>query len=846
MPTHKDLPLDDVIDAEVIDDLPTNPKADPKPNKSAAAGIIDAEVVPDKPTVGERVLNRVGLPKDELGKLKSEPWQGIKGLTKAQFNVAPQAVEDIAAARAAAKAGREALKATGATKESVEAAKTAARDGVKLAAGEFTKIGAAKFAAKAVPVIGSVYSAYEAFNDFKDGRIVAGALDLIGVIPGPVGWVGMGASMLWKSFGEDRIGEWDQPDGTSTFMLQGSAKDVGGVKDIDAKLREAQGAVFNFQDGPTGTVWNSNAPAALRVDGKSGVTSAAATATGISGLAMGALSSVVPGSASTNEIQALATEALAGISAHFAAIDDVFAKSGEQYFTEQRQALAPTFEAMAKFKTQVTELMAQLTAVSDGAAVQYKAVLDANVAARQQLASDGKLTDQGPAQTLATKLQQGGSAIAAGNDKITKMFAETPPAVVLLRGDTPVQGQVPAKTETPKPVTATPAAVTPAAQTPSIAPKTETPQKTDDTLSKLLSQLGQQGKTPTASNPLGTGSGLGGGSPLGTGTGGGNTGSTPLSSSKPDTSEKSEPKKLVDDRKLGDRKTEEPKKLGDDKSLSTPKPEQAKAAVPAGEQKPAAVPAGAVPALGAAAPTPAQQNAAHAAAQAEPSKEVDVKGQKTAFPDAKTAKLAELLAKADPTHPVSLADAAKSAGLTPPVPGQDPGKQIPPAEAKPGDIMVAGDKNFMLLGDGKFYDLQDYKVIGSSELPQNMGDRAGYFHLNDPNPGSQPPQGGQPGQPAAPAPAQPQGPVSPQSTNGVQNAVPGATAAPVGPSDASQGSQPAAGTPAAPTGGVPSTGAPGVPKPGGSGPANAESTSTGTGQGGVSSGGQALDPGAVR
>ncbi|MGC7255684.1 hypothetical protein RBA19_21380, partial [Mycobacteroides abscessus subsp. massiliense] len=70
-----------------------------------------------------------------------------------------------------------------------------------------------------------------------------------------------------------------------------------------------------------------------------------------------------------------------------------------------------------------------------------------------------------------------------------------------------------------------------------------------------------------------------------------------------------------------------------------------------------------------------------------PDTTVDVKGKKIKFPDAKTAKLAKLLAAADPNHPISLADAAAQSGLTPPVPGQDPGKQIPPADAKPGDFL---------------------------------------------------------------------------------------------------------------------------------------------------------------
>lgn len=668
---------------------------------------------------------------------------------------------------------------------------------------------------KFVPGLGAAVAGYAAIKAFQRGDYVGAALNAVAMIPGPVGWIAAGASIAWELTGwGDRYSEWAPPDGVATFMLQGEAKDVANVKEIDGKLRTAQNSVFCFQEGPTGSVWDSAPPPAIKL--------------------------------ATAEVVAEAEAWLTGISDHFAAIDKAMTDSGEQYFSEQRQSLAPHFSAMAKLKGEVRLLTDLLTAESKGAETTYDAVVAANKAARGQLASSGSLTDAGPATTMETQMQTGLTAVKTAEDKIAKLWSDSPPAVVPVRNtDGSTQAQAP-KPQEQKPVAATPAPTvtpttqTPAAQTPA---KTETPQKNNDDLSKLLSQLGQQAKAaaPT-SNPLGSGSGLGGGSPLGTGTGGNTGGGTPLSSSKPDTSEKSEPKKLADDKKETDKKPE--RKLADEKSLSAAKPEQAKAAVPASEQKPAAVPAAAVPAPGAAAPTPAQQNAAAHAAQAEPSREVDVKGQKTTFPDAKTAKLAEILSKADPTHPVSLADAAKSAGLTPPVPGQDPGKQIPPAEAKPGDIMVAGDKQYMLLGDGKFYDLQDYKVIGSSELPQNMGDRAGYFHLNDPNPGQAPGQGQQ--APAgAPAPAQPQGPVSPQSTNGVQNAVPNATAAPAGPTDGSQGGQSAAGAPATPSG-VPSTGAPGVPKPGGSGPANAASTETGAGQGGVSSGGGALDPGAVR
>lgn len=668
---------------------------------------------------------------------------------------------------------------------------------------------ALKSAAKFLPGVGSAIAAYSAFQNFRSGDYIGGVLNLVGVIPGPIGWIALGASAIWEMSGlGDRYSEWAPPDGTNTFILQGEAKDVANVKEIDAALRTAQNSVFAYQEGPTGSVWDSAPPPPIEL--------------------------------ATAEVVAEATAWLTGISDHFAAIDKAMTDSGEQYFSEQRQALAPHFSAMAKLKGEVRLLTDLLTAESKGAAVAYRAVTDANAAARGQLSSSGKLTDAGPATTLKTQLETAQGQVKAAEDKISKLWADTPPAVVLVRGDTPAT-QAP-KPQEQKPVTPTGPTITPAAQTPSIAPKTETPSKNNDDLSRLLSQLGQQAKAATpASNPLGSGSGLGGGSPLGSQGLGGGQGGTPLSSSKPDTSEKKDEGKKLDDRKLGDRKTEEPKKL-DDKSLSTPKPEQAKAAVPAAEPKPATVPA-AVTAPGAAAPTPAQQNAEAAAKAAEPSREVDVKGQKVTFPDAKTAKLAEILSKADPTHPVSLADAAKAAGLTPPVPGQDPGTQVNPTQAKPGDIMVAADKQFMLLGDGKFYDLQDYKVLGASDLPQNLGDRAGYFHLNDPNPGAP-----APGQ-QAPAGAPPAGPAQPVSgqTGGVQHAVPGATAAPAGPVDGSQpGQQPAAGAPAAP-GGVPSVGAPGVPKPGaGAGPANAAGTNTGIGQGGVSSGGGALDPGAVR
>lgn len=697
------------------------------------------------------------------------PVSGIPGLVRAEYQFGAQAGESIA--------------------------KKLGDKGAKGALGQV-----AKYGGRALPGVGMLYGGYVAVKEFKQGDYIGGVLGLVSMVPGPIGWVGIGLGLAWDKWGSGPkdFGQWDKPDGENTYMLQAAARDVAGVSNSDAALRNAQASVFSFQDGPNGTVWDNNPPAALRLD--------------------------------TPEVVAAATEYLNGISDHFAEVDRVMQQAGEQYISEQRQALAPHFAAMAKLKGDVKTLTDQLAAISKGAETSYDAVKEANKQARSQLAGGGSLSDHGPAQTMVTKVQQGQAQVIAAEDKLTKLFDETPPAVVAVRSGSPT-GTTPEKkvTETPvKPVTATPAAVAPAA-TPT---KTESPTKGNDDISKLLSQLAnktQHPSTPT-SNPLGSGSGIGGGSPLGAGTGQGTGGGgTPLSSSKPDTAEKKdEGKKLGGDKKTEDKK---PDRKLDDKSLSTPKPENAKAAVPAEAKPAAAAPAPGV--VAPAAPTPAQQNAAHAA-QAEPSKEVDVKGQKTTFPDAKTAKMASLLAAADPTHPMSLADAAKQAGLTAPVPGQDPGKQVSPADAKPGDIMVADGKNFMLLGDGKFYDLSEYKVIGASELPQQLGDRAGYFHLNDPAPG-------QSGEGAAPTASQ--GPVSPQSTSGVQHQVPGATGAPAGPTDTPQAAQ----QPTAP-GGVPSTGTPGVPKPAapGAGPANAAATDTGTGVGGVSSGGRALDPGAVK
>lgn len=812
-PDPKDEPKPDTKTEPKPEPKPTS-GGDPKPTTPAPdAPAPDAPAHTPKPTAGERIGNGLGFPREDLGKIKSEPWNGAKGFFKAQFNVLPNGVEAVAAARAAAKAGRDEVKKADATEDSIKAAKQAARDSVKLAAGELTKVGITKTAFKAVPVLGSLYAGYSAYQNFKDGHIVAGALDLIGIIPGPVGWIAMGASWAWKTWVEDTIGRWDKPNDTDTHMLPGSAADINGVTAADAALREAQSNVFSFQDGSTGSVWDSNAPKALRID--------------------------TPG------VQKALEDWLGGITALFAEIDKVMQQSGESYFQQQRQKLAPHLSAMSKLKAESRNVMTELKAASDGADEAYKAVLGANAAARGQLADDGELKDQGSAITATTLLEKGAAKIDTANDRLGQLFGETPAVVVNTAEGTvaaPVATPAPTKpTPTPTP---TPAAVTPAA-TPSpqqtTPGKTETPNKTDDALQKLLSQLNKT-QTP-ASNPLGTGGGLGGGNPLGnSGLGGNQGGGTPLSQTKPQTT--SEPKKLVEDKpKKREEKEEQKKEEEQKKPLTNTKAEQEKAAVPAAEPKPAVAPAAAPVA---AAPTPAQQNAAHAAkAEEKPNNDVDVKGQKATFPDPKTAKMAQLLASADPTHPKSLADAAAEAGLKPPVPGQDPGQQIPPSDAKPGDVMVAGEKKYMLLGDGKFYDLSEYKVIGADELPKEMGERSGYFRLADANPGQPGPGGQQPGG-AVPVsnPQGPQGPISPQSQTAPAHQVPGATGAPQGPVS---GNPTPAGMPPAAPGGVQSAGSPGVPKPGQGGPANASATDSGTGVGGPSTaGGQRLDPGAVR
>lgn len=664
-----------------------------------------------------------------------------------------------------------------------------------------------KTAGRLVPGVGTAIGVISAYKNFEQGDYVGAAINMVSAIPGPIGWVGIAASTAWEAFdlGGNKIGQWDSPDGSTTHILPAAAHDIGGVTALDSQLREAQQCVFSFQDGPRGKVWDSNPPEALRLDGA--------------------------------DIQKEIAEALGGISDLFAEVDRVMSSAGEAYFDEYKARLQPHLEAMAALKEQVKPFTQQLGNASDGAATAYTAVLDANRAAREQLVADGKLSDQGPASTFTSAVSAAGSQVTAADQNIANLFGE--PAAVLTATVASGTGTRidPSKKGAPVQTTASPAAqtpVTPTSQTPTVTPKTETPAKTTDALGDLLRSLNQKQQTPsTPSTPnLGTG-GLGGGSPLG------NTGGSPLSSQPSKPLDTSSDRKLDDSKKGDDKKVE--RKLAEPKgekpetkpSLSASQTDNKVTKPITTETKPGS--STTVPAQpAAAAANPAAPAAKVGPQPAEASKEVDVKGNKTTFPDAKTAKMAQLLANADPAHPLSLADAAKQAGLTPPVPGQDPGSQVAPAQAKPGDLLVAGDKSYLLLGDGRFYDLTEYKVVTSDQLPQDAGSRGGYFHLNDPSPTGAP--GTQP--------------VSGQ-TAGVDQVVPGGTPPPAAPADATppKPADPAPGgpAPAPPAGAVPSAGTPGAPKPAASGgPSSAEATQTGVGQPSPSPSTSALDPTAVR
>ena len=656
--------------------------------------------------------------------------------------------------------------------------------------------GAAKFGARAIPFVGSGVALVGAINDFRDGDIVGGILNSLGVVLSPIpgaGWLAAGAATLWDLAGGGDPGMWDAPSGSDTHILPGSASKIDGVGDADAALTESQREWFSFEDGPQGSVWNQSPPEALRLD--------------------------------TPAVQSAASDWLGGVAAAFSNIGSTLQSSGEPYMQEYMARLQPHLDAMSALPATGKAMVKALTAASDSAGQAYSTWHDANAALRQQLSDSGELSDSSSVRTAETAADAAERAITDAATKIVQLAPTAAPALIASHA-TPRGVEVPDPAPAPAPAPAAP--LTPAAP----APEEDSKGSIDELLSALRSGNPMSGGSPMGGgSPLG---GLGGGTPMGGGTPLGGQGGRPLSPN--------EGRKLVDDddeKTLGG-KDDKARKLVDRDSLSASKPENATTAAPAA---PAA--ASTTPSAAARAATPGTP--AGAGDVPPVNKTVDVKGERVEFPDAKTAKLAQLLADADPTHPMSLAEAAKQAGLVPPVPGQDPGTQIAPANARPGDVLVAGDRQFMLLG--RFYDLAEYKTIGASELPADLGSRAGFFRLGDAGDGalgggpvSGPTEGAVPfdvpgGQPAT-------GPVD-------ASAPPPNTAVPppgeTGHPDADPGGSADVPPAPAPAGGIPSTGTPGVPDEGAEGgPANAAATDPGVGTPGVSTSGQSLDPAAVR
>ncbi|EUA69571.1 hypothetical protein I540_3233 [Mycobacteroides abscessus subsp. bolletii 1513] len=440
----------------------------PKPTAPPVAAAPDAaDAAKSTPRVGT-IANTIGagVSKD----LYKSPVDGVKGLFKAQYG----AGSDL----------------TG---------KALNKLGVKTSA---------KVLARAIPGIGSIYAAYESYKSFEDGNYIAGVLNLVGVIPGPIGWIGMGAAAAWDMVAPHQTyGMWDAPDGTNTSMLPASAKDVAGVKELDATLRQAQQSVFSFQDGPAGTVWNENHPSPLVLNSQA--------------------------------VSTAFTSWLGGVSDLFAQVDQTMASSGEPYFQQYRQELTPHLQAMAKLKEQIKPITDQLAAASAGGQKCYQGVLDINKAARQQLANDGALTDQGAISGPQAAIHGGVSAIRDANDKLGKVFDAAPPAVITSKSPAAVPTSTTEKGRTEKiPVT------TAANPTPLTPPDKKLESKGDD-LGKLLSGLGNKGfggspgGTPLGGNPLGGGHGAG----------------TPLTSQTPKAT--TEPKKLLDDKKEDTKKREE-------------------------------------------------------------------------------------------------------------------------------------------------------------------------------------------------------------------------------------------------------------------------------------------------
>lgn len=136
--------------------------------------------------------------------------------------------------------------------------------------------------------------------------------------------------------------------------------------------------------------------------------------------------------------------------------------------------------------------MTQLSAVSKSGADMYRAVLDANKTARQQLANDGHLSDQGPASAMKTKADAAQTQLDAANDKIGKLFDTVPAPIITAKSPTLNAPVAPSTKPAPLPLSATVPPVLP-------PPEKKLESKGDD-LGKLLSGLGNKG---LGGSPLG-------------------------------------------------------------------------------------------------------------------------------------------------------------------------------------------------------------------------------------------------------------------------------------------------------------------------------------------------------
>ncbi|MFZ2239505.1 MAG: hypothetical protein WAV90_08155, partial [Gordonia amarae] len=513
---------------------------------------------------------------------------------------------------------------------------------------------------KLVPLAGNAIAGVAAFNAMRDHRWDDFAFDLVSMVPGPLGVSAMGLHLIYDwTIGKEEYNTWASPDDTHTHTLPGS-EDQNLVA-ADGLLTTAQQAIYNYPDGSKGVSWKQEDPAKLVLD--------------------------------SPEVKKAVTDWLTGIAAAYTDVETAMTASNEPYILEYRDKLAPTFAMMKKLPEQAELVMAQLKDASDSAWDGQKAFRTANQNLRQDWSShSGKLSGDGTSDTntLESAIRSMQTKISGAEDNINNLFTEPLTPLEAAYGVRTVSDEKKKPETKPDVVTKPDTKLEP---TPTPKPDTKTETKPDTAMDKLLDQLGKQTNPASnlGSNPL---SNLGQQSPSGQGL-------------KDLGKQTEEPKKLRDpaEDKKGERREIKPLT-----GLDTKQP-QAQQPVPA-----AAAPMPA-PGPGTGQPKPGEQPKPAAAAEAKPETKVDVKGKKgVEFPDPKTAKMAQLLAGADPAKPLSLADAAAQSGLKPPVPGQDLGQQIAPSKSQPGDILQAGDRRFMVLGDGQFYDLQRYDVVNADQV----------------------------------------------------------------------------------------------------------------------------------